>query len=105
VRDWCTVAALAEAHKVINKPKAKKERIVIPPMKMFATIVRPMRDAVCELSDTSYFRDDFCRQCVAFFVVRSAADATSEISSDRDRDNYVAGNEIPFAVVNPGART
>jgi hypothetical protein len=28
-REWCKVAALADAHRVINKPKAKKERIFI----------------------------------------------------------------------------
>jgi hypothetical protein len=29
VREWCTVAALADAHRVINMPKARKERIAI----------------------------------------------------------------------------
>jgi hypothetical protein len=33
VREWPTVAALADAHRVINKPKAKKERIAFAPMK------------------------------------------------------------------------
>jgi len=28
----CTVAALAEAHKVINRPKAKKDRIAFAPI-------------------------------------------------------------------------
>jgi hypothetical protein len=33
LREWLTVAALADAHNMINNPKAKKERIAFAPMK------------------------------------------------------------------------
>ena len=43
VRAWCIVEALADAHRVIKKPTAKKERIVFAPLTI--KILRPLINA------------------------------------------------------------
>jgi hypothetical protein len=62
-------------------PKAKRERIVNDSNENLA-IVRLVRDAACELSHTSYFRDDFCRPSFPMrgWVVVPYADAPIDLS-------------------------